>query len=793
MFRNYLQIAFRSLLKNKSYVLINTFGLGIALACCITAYLLLAFNIEFDDFYEDDKVADIFRIHTNFTQPEGTLGQHINSPINMGPAILQDIAGIKQFTRYNGTSGFVRYGDKSFNEGVVFADSVFFEMFDYPISKGSYESFKDKNAVILSTKVAEKYFPDENPIGKVLTYNFANDKEILGVVAAVIEEVPQNSSMTFDMMMRIENFMDIYNLSTEEWGDWRDPTVFVQLTNPKNYSQMTSLFQQYVPLRNEMKADAKVASFELYPFKSSVNQDDIAWSMINVRMSLIPLIVFSLMALMILLIACFNLTNTSIAIATKRLKEVGVRKTMGASRVQIVIQFLLEMLMTIVLSLIVGYAFSNIIVKEFVEMWNLPYNLSDLNGLNFVIMLLILIFVTALTAGLYPALFSSKFNPVELLKGNVKFKGTNFFTKTLVGAQFAISVIVLLNGIVFMQNTSFQEKVDFGYDMEKVLTVNVQNEQEYEVLKNRAAFNPKVALTSITHHCLGWSSYPFPVKIDTTEYQVQHIEIGENFFEVMGMRLTEGRFLNMNNATDEFKAIVVNKAFIDHVGMTDPIGKIVHVRDEKRRIVGVVENHVDNFFRSKDPEPFAFYASKHNEYQMMLVRATDDDLADLTTFFETTWKEEFPEKPFQSNYQEEMVLDGMRQTNNNLKKIFLFLTILGGLLSAAGIYALASLNIEKRNKEIGIRKALGATVKQVVFLLGKEFAIILTIAATIGALIGFFLSTMLLNEIYAYHVEVGILATIFAAIVICLIGLLSTSSIILKAALANPVVSLRDE
>ncbi|MFT6868659.1 MAG: putative ABC transport system permease protein, partial [Cyclobacteriaceae bacterium] len=232
MFRNYLQIAFRSLLKNKSYVLINTFGLGIALACCITAYLLLAFNIEFDDFYEDDKVADIFRIHTNFTQPEGTLGQHINSPINMGPAILQDIAGIKQFTRYNGTSGFVRYGDKSFNEGVVFADSVFFEMFDYPISKGSYESFKDKNAVILSTKVAEKYFPDENPIGKVLTYNFANDKEILGVVAAVIEEVPQNSSMTFDMMMRIENFMDIYNLSTEEWGDWRDPTVFVQLTNP---------------------------------------------------------------------------------------------------------------------------------------------------------------------------------------------------------------------------------------------------------------------------------------------------------------------------------------------------------------------------------------------------------------------------------------------------------------------------------------------------------------------------------------------------------------------------------
>lgn len=793
MFRNYLQIAFRSLLKNKSYVIINTFGLGIALACCITAYLLLAFNIEFDDFYEDEKVADIFRIHTNFTRPDGSLGQHINAPINMGSAIVEDIAGIERFTRYNGTSAFVRYEEKSFSERVVFSDEIFFEMFDYPLVKGSFSTFKDKNSVVINAQTATKYFPDENPIGKVLTFNFPNDKEFLCVVAAVIEDVPLNSSMPFGMMMRIENFMEIYDLSSDEWGDWRDPTIFVELTNPAHYTQMKEQFQAYVPLRNEMKEDAKVASFELHPFKSSVTQDDIAWSMINVRMSLIPLIVFSVMALMILLIACFNLTNTSIAIATKRLKEVGVRKTMGASRFQIVIQFMLEMVMTILLSLIVGYAFSNILVKEFVDMWNLPYTLSDLNGLNFVIMLLILIFVTALTAGLYPALFSSKFNPVVLLKGNVKIKGTNFFTKTLVGAQFAISVIVLLNGIVFMQNTRFQEKVDFGYDMEKVLTVNVQSEQEYKVLKNRAASNPQVELTSITHHCLGWSSYPFPVKIDTAEYQAQHIEVGENFFEVMGMKLSRGRFLNFENATDELKAIVVNDAFVKHVGLENPVGQVVIVRDEKRRIVGVVENHIDNFFRSKDPEPFVFYASKRNEFQMMLVRSKNDDLASLKSFFETTWKEEFPEKPFQSNYQEDMVLEGLRQTNTNLKKIFLFLTVLGGLLSAAGIFALASLSIEKRNKEIGIRKALGASVRQVVFLLGREFAIILVIAATIGALIGFFLSSMLLNEIYAYHIEVGKLATIFAAIVICAVGLLSTSSIILKAALANPVVSLRDE
>lgn len=793
MFRNYIRIAFRSLLKNKSYVIINTFGLGIALACCITAYLLLAYNIEFDRFYEDDDVANIFRVHTNYHSSEGELGQHINSPINMGSTMAQDIAGIERFSRYMWGNGFVRYENKSFGEGVTFADSTFFEMFNYPLLKGTFDAFKNKNSVILSEEIAEKYFPGENPVGRVLTFNFVNEKEMLCVVGAVFKQIPMNSSLRFDMMLRIENFMDIYSLSSDDWSDWQDPAVFVELTSPDNAPDMKALLQHYVPLRNEMKPDAKVESFEMQHFKSVYSQDDVHWSVINLRVSVIPLIIFSVMALMILLIACFNLTNTSVAIAAKRIKEVGVRKAVGATRMQIVIQFLFEMIITIVLSLLIGYAFSNIIVAEFVDMWNIGYGLSDLNGLNFFIMLIVLIFISALTAGLYPALFSSKFNPVILLKGSVKYKGTNVFTKTLVGAQFAISVIVLLNGIVFMRNTSFLEEVDFGYDVEQVLTVNIQSEKEYRIMKSKAVSNPKIELTAITHHHVGMSSYPFPLKVDTTEYQVQHIEVGENFFEVMGMKLLEGRFINMNNASDIPGSIVVNRAFLDHVNMTEPLGKTIKIRDGKHRIVGVIENHVDNLFRSKEPEPFVFYPAKQTNYQLMLVRGNASNLENIQTFLEETWKEEFPEKPFQSSYQEEMLLEGMRRTNTNLKKIFLFLTILGGLLSASGIFALASLSIEKRNKEVGIRKALGASVKQVVFLLGKEFAIILVIAATIGSLIGFFLSSMLLDEIYAYHIEVGILTTVAAAIIICAVGLISTSSIILKAAVANPVVSLRDE
>ncbi len=793
MLKNFLHVAVRNLLKNKSYVLINTFGLGVALACCITAYLLLAFNLEFDNYYDDRDVKDIFRVHTTFLPPDGEAGQFINAPISMGPAMVNDLAGIESFTRYIYDGGFVRFGDNAFNESIVFADSTFFELFEYPLLKGSFESFKKVNTVILDAETSAKFFGDDNPIGQVLTMNFVNQKEINVVVGAVIDRIPLNSSMVFNMMMRIENFMDIYNLSESDWGDWRDPSLLVKLKNPEDAYSYTQLLAQYIPLRNKMKPDMNVTSYHLEAFKEPTSYDDVMWSQLNIRINMMPLVIFTVMALMILLIACFNLTNTSFAITARRLKEVGVRKVIGASRPQIVFQFLLEMFLTILLSLGVGYLISRFIVTEFANMWNLQYGMADLNGVNLVVALLILIFLASLLAGLYPALTNSRYEPVALLKGNVKIKGTNMFTRTLVGAQFAISVIVLVNGLVFIQNTKYQEAIDYGFDMKNVLTIPIQDEQEYKILESRALSNPKITHTSITHHQLGLSSYPFPVSIDTTEYQVQHIEIGKNFFETMGLTLLEGRFINVENTTDEFQSIIVNEAFLEKTDLKDPLNTQVDVRGEKRRIVGIVKNHVDNVFRSEEPEPFVFYASKRNEYQMMLVKGDLGDREEIRSYLETVWKEEFPAKPFECNYQEDLTLGGLRQTNTNLKKIFIFLTILGGLLSMSGIFAIASLNIEKRTKEIGIRKALGATVSHMITLLSREFSVILLVAALIGSVGGYFLTSALLDEIYALHVAVGLIPVIISAISIILIGLLTTGSIIVRAAHANPVESLRDE
>lgn len=794
MLKNYVLVALRTLLKNKSYVIINTFGLGIAMACCIAAYLFIAYNLEFDNFHRNEKVAKIYKFHTHLIGKDGKIAQrNINVPMALPPVAAQEVAGIERYVRYIGGGGYMRYEDKAFSENISFADSTFFDMFDYPLVSGNHQSFKGKHSIFLSEKLAKKYFGEDDPVGKLMTMNFPNDQEIEVMVGGVIKKVPLNNTFVFDALMRIENYIDVNHLAVDDWHDWRDPSTFVELTSPENAANLTKQFAKYIPRRNEAKKDAVVESYHLEPFKASFTQDDIAQNYINLRMSRVPMIVFTSMALLILLIACFNLTNTSIAMTSKRLKEVGVRKAIGAARQQIITQFLFETVITIVLALLSGLLMSLIIVPAFANLWNFPFGMADLDGLNLFIALMIIVFIASLLAGIYPAVFNSKFKPVALLKGNVKIKGTNTLTRVLVSFQFALSVIVLVAGVVFIRNTRFQEKIKFGYDKDMVITVDIQSEREYETMENEIRKNPKILNVAVSDHHIGYNNYQNPVQVDTAEYEIRLSGVGKNYFETMGFEFSEGRPFNMDNTSDLFESAIVNQAFLDKVKLQDPIDKLITIHGVKRHIVGVVSNHIDNLYRSKDPEPFAFYPAEAKNYKLILVRAEKSDLGDVKKYLETTWKNLFPQKPFQGQLQEDIVLRETKRVNENLEKIFLFLTLLGGVLSASGIFALASLNIAKRTKEIGIRKALGATIGNIVFLLNKEFIIILSVAAVLGSLGGYYATDALLAEIYAYRIAVGIIPVVLCATFIFIVGIMTTSSTIFKAAQANPVDTLRDE
>jgi ABC-type antimicrobial peptide transport system permease subunit len=261
----------------------------------------------------------------------------------------------------------------------------------------------------------------------------------------------------------------------------------------------------------------------------------------------------------------------------------------------------------------------------------------------------------------------------------------------------------------------------------------------------------------------------------------------------MGLRFAMGRTFDLENASDQQEGIIVNKTFIERVGMTDPIDKVVVLHNVRRRILGVIENHIDNLYRSKEPEPFVFYPAAKNQYISLLVKTEPVDLVETQKFLEATWKEILPGKPFESQFQQDILTKDSKHMNGNMEKIFFFITVLGGLLSASGIFALASLNVIKRTKEIGIRKALGATVNSVVGLLNREFVIVLLAAAIVGSGAGYYETNALLGILYAYHIAVGIVPVIISAVFISGVGVLTTTATIVKAARSNPVDSLRTE
>lgn len=793
MIKNYFKIAVRNLLKNKTYLIINSLGMGVAIACCMAAYLLIAFNVEFDSVYDDSSTANVTKVLTHLEHQNGEPYQNLVAPLVMGPIASEGISGVKQFTRYRSDGGSMQNEDRVFSENISFADGSFFEMFPFNIINGTTRNFENQQSIFLSEELARKYFVDEDPINKSITLNIrGQEREVF--VGGVFERPPLNSTFFTEAIMRIENYLDVYDVGPNEWEEWREATLFIELENIENIKAVEEQLNNYVSVRNEAKRDTKTTSFELIPFGEKLYEDEANWSYVVNMIPLFPLMIFMTLALIILLIACFNLTNTTIALTIKRLKEIGIRKVVGAKRSQVIIQFLFEMTITIFISILVGLAMSTLIVPEFAAMWGLQYGMEDLNGLNLIFALLVILLISALLAGGYQAVNGSRLKPVALLKGATKIRGTNPLTRILLVIQFSLSVIVLIGGVIFTLNAKYQKNISFGYDYKKVITVSVQGEDEYNKLKSSIQQNASIEKISVTDHHIGWGSYDNPIKIDTSEFRTHVYEVGANYFEAMGMEILEGRGFIQDSQSDFEEAAIVDASFVKFHKLKDPIDTRVVFQDLEYRIVGVVQDHISNLFYNDNLEEGHFFRSARPEqYHLLIARIDPEDFEATKEYIEGKWKEIFPNKPFELRSQEDVLFAGAMETNRNLTQIFLFITFLGCVLSGSGIYSLANLNIEKRIKEIGVRKVLGASIANILQLINKEFAIILFLSMIFGGLGGYFLTNILLEEIYASHIEVGIFTIIICSLFVFVVGITTTSGTIFKAAQANPATTLRDE
>lgn len=792
MLKNYLTVAFRALRKNKVYVLINTLGMGIAMACCMTAYLLIAYNIEFDDYFNDRHVENIVKVmHHYETSTEGN-EQELVCPTALAPTAIKEISGIEDFTRYGHQAGIVSVGENAFEESIRFADSSFFRMFDLELLRGSTKNFNQQQSIFLSESTATKYFANEDPIGKTLSVDFSG-KSYDVVVGGVLKTLPLNSSFNIDALMRMEILHHAFGIDPNQWEMKQPVSVLFKLSDINQRAAIAKQLSKYLPLENQKSKDFRVLGYELLPFRQTVLKSEVGSSNLRLPIPSIALIIFGTMALIVLLIACFNLTNTTLAFAGKRLKEIGVRKVVGSARIQIAGQFLLESVITISLAIAAGFLFAQIIVPQFALMWQLQYGLSDLNSINLLFTLMILLFCAAILAGIYPAFANSKVSPILLLRGGQQAKGSRTLMRVLLVMQFSLSVMVFIAGIVFTRNAGYQQNLYLGYDKDNIIKVTVQGEKIYERLKNKIEQNPAIeSIAGTSNHISPHSTREKIVKIDTSAFETVVYEIGVNYFVTMGLPIVSGRDFFSDGGQADYESAIVDENFARNHHLINPLGTRVLYNNRLLQVVGVVKNHLSGLMQRNDAEHF-YSLSEPKNYSAMVIRTDPSKRQEVQAFIEKEWKKLFPGKPIQSALQEDIVYEEAGGYNKNLKQILLFLTILGCTLSVSGVYALASLNVQRRIKEIGVRKVLGASVASIIKLLNKDFGIILGLAALFGGAGGYVLTDALLASLFFQHIQVGIDTALLCGLVISTIAISIASGTIFKSAVANPVDTLRSE
>lgn len=789
MLSNYFKVAFRHLLKNKLYLLINTLGMGIAIACAMTAYLLVAYNIEFDSVIDHDRVKNITKVVHHRKDDSNDSFMELVAPISLGPAALNDIAGIKKFSRFFSDGGYLSYGEKGFHETIFFADSSFMTMFTPPLASGSYKNFSGKNSIFLSEKFAAKYFGEEDPIGKVMDVS-VNNKLINVTVGGVLHDVPFNSTFTENILLRAENYLDIYDIKENDWASNHNASLLFELSDIEQASTIARQFKKYTALRNAANPEVHSERYELLPFLQSISPNDVRQSDLHLRIPFIALAIFMTLGSIIMLIACFNLTNTTLALSMKRLKEIGVRKVAGSSRYQIAVQFFSEIILTVLISVITGFAMSLYIIPGFAAMWELPYGLPQLNIMNIIIALVILLFCCSLLAGIYPAWFGSKQSPVLLFKGGKSPDGTNLVTRSLLVIQFSLSVMVMIAGLVFTQNAVYQDTINFGYDKEKIITALIQGPQEAQALANAISANPKIeAVAPSIHHFAFINAPERQAQIGSEKFNAVVYEVGANYFPTVGLNLISGRLFNERDTADH-ASIIVDESFVKHNNLTDPLEAKVTVNNKALTIIGVVSDHLTDL-ESHNDENYIYTLADPDRYQILVVRAESSTISETKQYIDQQWKKLFPGKPLRTDLQEDIVYQEANVYNRNLSRIFFFMTVLGCLLSISGLYSMASLNVHRRTKEIGVRKVLGASVISILKLINIEFAIILSVAAILGGYGGYVLSDALLASLFAQHVGVNIMIVMISGLVIFTVGMISTSLTIWTTANSNPVSALR--
>ena len=810
MLKNYFKVAWRNLLRNKTFSLINILGLAIGLASFILIALFVADELSYDRFNE--KASRIYRINGDVRFGGNDLRLAVSSDM-MGPTLKNDFPQVEQFVRIYNSSGskLIKKGNEFIDESAVaHADSTLFDVFTFPAIAGdTRKALNDPNTVVLTESAALKYFGTTDVLGKTIETN--EDNSTLYKITAVIKDLPRNSHFNFDFFFSMDNV-------EYGWGNFLSHNfqTYLLLREGADPNEIESKFpdvidryvlpqaQQFMEIKSmdEFRRSGNKLEYSLMPLTDIHLKSD-RFPELGVNSDVQYVYIFSAVALFILLIACVNFMNLSTARSANRAREVGIRKVLGTAKKSLVSQFLLESIFTAVISMLLALALVSLAIGYFNGIAGKELTMSVLFSPKYLAFLVLLPLVVGALAGSYPAAFLSSFKPVNVLKGKIN-QGLkrSYLRSGLVVFQFFTSIVLIVGTLVVYRQLNFIRNKKIGFNKDQVLVVNGTN----ALGNNTDAFHQEVAaLTGVKKAAFaGYLPVSNSARNDNTFFSeavmtndnglnMQVWNVDYDYIPTLAMELVEGRNFSKSFGADS-SAVIINESAAALIGFKDPIGKKIYTSNGTPgttvdyTIIGVVKNfNFESLRRNVGPLCMRLGYNKWTAAYRIDPAHTSNLIAQI----ENKWKSLSPAMPFSYQFLDES-FDSMYRAEQRVGKVALSFAVLAVLIACLGLFGLATYMAEQRTKEIGVRKVLGASVPNIVTMLSGDFVRLVLIASVLAFPVAWYVMDLWLRD-FAYRINVGWWVFVVAGLVAILIAIITVSYQAIKAAIANPVTSLRAE
>jgi ABC-type antimicrobial peptide transport system permease subunit len=782
MFKNYLKIAFRNILRHKGYSFINISGMALGLSCCILIMLWVVDELSFDRFHTNIK--NLYQIGIRYDQGGGKSETVTSSPSALAPALKEEFPEIINASRRSFPIKMsLAYKNKIFNESLHFASPSFLNLFDFPIKKGQKKTaLKNPYSILMTEDLAKKYFGEESPLGKTVLLNNTYNLMVTGV----LNNPPANSSITFSGLLPFKLLKEL-GARLNVW-DSNDYITYVLLDKKANVDQVNQKISarqhREVPEWASKLFLFPVSKIHLFSFDGKNNQIQSVYT-------------FAIIGFLILLIACINFMNLTTARSTKRAREVGLRKVFGVNRKKLMIQFYGESITMVVIALALALLLSELALPYFNHLSAKTLSLSLLFKWYSIPAIFVMIIFTALLAGSYPALVLSSFKPVTVIQrypqgGQKQSK----FRKVMVVLQFSLSIILFISTIMVYRQLGFMQSKDIGFDKDNILSIKANSDmyKNYESFKNQMLVNPGIKNISTSWTLPSEAGYfdsdwEWKGKNPNRDIGINKTWVNYDYLDTMGMKLVQGRFFSKKFPGDQKETTVINEELAQQFGTGSAIGKVIFRKGQQKKVIGVVKNY-HYLPVSRQIGPLMLHLSPR-PFRYIFIKISAQNVSKTIAFTQQTFHSVFPGSPFEFSFMDE-AYDRYYRSEQRLGGLLNGFTLLAIFISCLGLFGLASFMAEQRTKEIGIRKVLGASVNSVTTLLSKEFLKWVLLSNLIAWPVAYLIIKNWLKN-FAYRTSIDPAIFMISGLLALAIAFITVSYQSIRAATANPVETLRYE